>query len=983
MFPPAAFAQALGQVQGRVIDSQTGEPVFGVTVIVQGQNKFAQTDFDGKYQIQLEPGTYTLVYQMVGFESRTRSITIQPGQAINANVTMGTPAATQAEVVVTDRALNNTEASLLALQKKATNVSDGISAEAIKKSPDSNASDVVKRVTGISVVDGRFVFVRGLGERYSTTILNGAVLTSTEPDKRVVPLDLFPASLIKNIRVIKSFVPEETAEFSGGLVRIETKEYPDELEISLGLGLNWNSNTTYRTFKHVPYGGGNDYLGLGPNSITGFGSERWNVPGIADSGSEYFPFTEGTLYNRGIINLGAAQFNNEWDPKVDKAPIGTTLSFSIGDSFDLGDGKRFGYLYATYRKKDYQYIRKQEFRYSSLNLIGGGEWNPDFNYISGILNARQSDEYTESVLWGNNLNLAYQFAPNQQIYSKTFLSTNSEKKVNDVYGLYRGADDLDYVIQTTGYVAREVFAETLGGDHAIQILSDMRPHKLGWFINYTRAVRDEPDFRTRNWEVFPNSGNPLTRTANDGRRFYSLSEDVANTIHLDYELPYQQWSGLEAKLKLGYERVTREKEFTSRTFRYNRVSGADTTAEQWPTPGDFTFNPARLFAGEYTFSEAANVVNSYEAEQNNDIIFVQTDLPIIPKLRVITGFRSENSYQKVKTYKSDDIRGRALTDSCLPKDGKYFHPSIVESGLCPADNNGVGEDDKHDILPSLNVVYELTEKQNLRFAYGETLTRPDFRELSDFAFSPYFAADIEGGNPTLTRSYIHNYDFRWEYYMTPEEYAGIGVFYKNISQPIERVGQPASGDGSLTYTYINSERAYIQGIELDLRKAIIEQLFVKANAYLIESRVEVMSYAQRTLIATGQLSIYDRLATLAPTNIERPLQGQSDLVYNIGLEYFFDSEQTISAGAFYNYYGDRLTYVGAFFNGDVYERGTGIWDLVFTYEPTEQLSVKAAWKNIFDPSFEQYQENALFGSDVPFSSYKRGMDFSISASYKF
>ncbi len=918
----------------------------------------------------------------MGFENRVRQITVEPGQAVSVNVTMGTPASTEEEVLVTGRALNNTEASLLALQKKADNVSDGISAEAIKKSPDSNASDVVKRVTGISIIDDRFVFVRGLGERYSTTILNGTTLTSTEPDKRVVPLDLFPASLIKNIRIIKSFTPEETAEFSGGLVKIETKEYPDQMEIVFGAGIEWNSRTTGRTFLRVPYGGGNDYLGLGPNSITGLGSQSWEVPGLAGSTSEFFPFAQGSLYSQSIVNLGAAQFNNRWDPQRDKAPYGNTLSFSIGDSYSW-DGKRFGYLFSTYRKKDYQYIRKQEFRYAGLNLIGGGEWNPDFNYVSALINARQSDEYTESILWGNNLNLAYQFSPNQEIYSKTFLSTNSAKTVNDVYGVFRGAEDLDYVVQTTGYIAREIFSQTIGGNHAVQIASDMRPHKLSWHYNLTRAIRDEPDLRTRNWETGAGSGSPLSRTANDGRRFYSEAEDTARTLHLDYELPYNQWAGLEAKVKIGYERLDREKEFASRTFRYNKVSGADTVAELWPVPGDVTFNPARLISGEYSFSEAANVVNAYEAEQVKDTLFIQTDLPLMPKLRMIAGLRQENSYQKVKTFKGDDIQGRAITSSCLPSENKYIHPQLIEANICPADNNGVGEDDRLDILPALNLVYELTKKQNLRFAYGETVTRPDFREMSDFAFTPYFAADIEGGNPTLTRSYIHNYDFRWEYYMTPEEYAGIGIFYKNISQPIERVGQPAAGDGSLTYTYINSERATIKGIEFDVRKAILEQLFLKANLYVINSKVEVMSYTLRTLIATGQLSIYDRLATIAPTNLERPLQGQSDIVYNVGLDYYIDSDRTMLVGAYLNYYGDRLTYVGAFFNGDVYEKGQEVWDLVFTYEPTEQLSVKAAWKNIFDPSFEQYQENALFGSDVPFSSYKRGMDFSISASYKF
>ncbi|TGL10449.1 TonB-dependent receptor, partial [Leptospira levettii] len=191
-------AQSVGSVKGTIIDSENGEAVFGATIVVRSEKKFAKTDFDGRYSLDLPPGTYDVEYQMYGYGPQKRTITIVSGKSQNVNVTFG--AQVLETIEVKDRAQNNTESALLALQRKTGTVSDGISQEAIKKSPDASAGDVVKRVTGITLIGGKYVFVRGLGERYSNTLLNEVLIPSTEPDKRVVPLDLFPANMIKNIR---------------------------------------------------------------------------------------------------------------------------------------------------------------------------------------------------------------------------------------------------------------------------------------------------------------------------------------------------------------------------------------------------------------------------------------------------------------------------------------------------------------------------------------------------------------------------------------------------------------------------------------------------------------------------------------------------------------------------------------------------------------------------------------------------------------
>ncbi|GIX41680.1 MAG: TonB-dependent receptor [Leptospiraceae bacterium] len=974
------YAQNTSTVSGRVIDATTGEPIFGVTIVVREAGVFAQTDFDGKYTIQLPPGTHTILFQMIGYDTKSQTVTVQAGENISLNMVMGVQALQT--VLVEERALNNTEASLLALQKKSPTVSDGISQEAIKRSPDSTASDVIKRVTGISIIGGKYVFVRGLGERYSNTILNGSILPSPEPDKKVVPLDLFPAGLVKNIRVIKTFIPEDPGEFSGGIVKIETQEYPDEFTLNIGIGIEKNSITTHNEFKKLKSEGGNDYLGLGPNSITGLGSKRWDLLGIAGSLPDLIPLTGGSYgLTDQTVAYAFTSFDNNWSPRIIKAPYNYKFDFSIGDTTTFL-GKKFGYIYGLTYKKDYEKTKRQEYRWTSKNYLGGNNWIPDLYYISSVNQARLADYYEEKVLWGNNLNLAYKLNDNNQIYLKTFLATNSEKVFRESFAQKIDQDQQEFITNTSYYIAREIFSSTIGGDHGIKYIEEMKPHILKWHYNYARAVRDEPDRKNRLWLRKIGTNDPFLAQQGDGTRYYSFTEDETNTLHLDYELPYKQWADLEAKLKIGYETFQRDKNFKSKTYRYQNVRGV-TPLEVYPVPGELTLNTSQLLSGNYIVRQtSAGQNDSYKAEQTIDTFFLQTDLPIIPKLRVIGGFRQEENYQKVQTKKSTSLAlNNLIPIDCAPDGLEDLRPYLIEKGLC---NQGIGELDEVDILPSINVVYEFIKDQNLRIAYYETVARPDTRELSEFAFSPYFAGERIQGNSALKSSKIKNYDLRWEWYITAEEYIGIAYFEKFIKDPIEMIGQPATGAGERVFTYINSPKATIKGIEVDFRKDFYKYFRIELNLYSIKSEVEVMDPLTRELIAQGFFSIYDKRVSLAPTNLKRPLQGQSDLVYNLKFLYYFDESKKLGyVGLYYNYFSDRIVFAGSLGEPDIYEKGKGFWDLVASYNPAENLSIKASIKNLFNTSFETYQESNLGKYKLPYEKYNEGIDYSLSVSYKF
>ena len=942
-------AQANATVRGRIIDNDTAEPVYGVSIIVREAKVFAQTDFDGLYSLQLPPGKHTIVYQAVGFDTITRIVTLAPGQTLKQDFVLGVKVVEEEEVLVEGRSVDNTESAILAKQKKAASVSDGVSAEAIGKSPDSSAGDVLKRVTGISLIDDRFVFVRGLGERYSNTFLNDSLLPSPEPDKRVVPMDIFPAGLIKNIRVIKTFLPEDSGEFSGGLVKVETKEYPDKFLFKLGFGLGGNYNTTGKHFLSSGPRGGNEYLGID--------SGRRDLPSIMSGFPQQIPFVRGNQFGGipdTVINLGVASMNNDWKPKTITAPYDRSLSFSVGDTKTVGEKGRFGYMIGSSYKRKFRKRETKEFRYRALNPLNTNA--TDLTYLVP-LTSQDSVKYNENVLLGNNFNLTFEPVPGQRLFSKTLMAFQQDTFFRKAQGLVP-ENSIDFQSETAGYINRRIMSQTFGGKHAI---GGGQPHILSWNFNTSEAHRNQPDLKQSYWFRNSEEGrDPYRRGGSpDGTRFFSETKDIIKALSAKYEIPFKQWSGFQSKFKFGAMAQDRKKTFKSRTFD-NRDISANSNGELWPVPGEVTFHPVRFVNGNYRLEERTSDNSYYDAKQILQAYFGQVDMPLLAKFRFIGGARYEDSLQRVKTYNPYQEVYPEFT---------YLNP-------------GIGEIHNKDLLPSANFVWEATKKVNLRVAYTETVTRPDLRELSDFGFSTYFGEDRVFGNAELNRSYIHNYDFRWEWYLTASEYVGAGVFYKQISEPIETIGQPVGGASTLNYTFANADYGTIRGVEFDARKDI-GRFRLEANLFFIRSRVEIMSWFQKEMITNGIVDLKSRQAAYSPTNLERPLQGQSDFVYNIKAGYFFNDAKTVYLGLFYNIFGDRIEAVGAAGAPDTIEKSAGILDLVYQHTINDNFKLKGSIKNILDTRFKSTVKSELFNQEFLYRSYRKGVDYSFSMNYTF
>lgn len=979
-FPTQIFAQ--GSIRGTIIDSENGEPVFGATIVVRSEKKFAKTDFDGKYQLDLVPGDYEVEYQMYGYGPQKKKVTIKAGPPQTINITFGLQ--TLETVEVTDRAKNNTEASLLSLQRKSGTVSDGISAESIKKSPDSSAGDVVRRVTGITLIGGKYVFVRGLGERYSNTTVNDIFVPTTEPDKRVVPLDIFPASMLKNIRVMKTFSPEDPAEFSGGLVKIETQEYPDQFQMSLGLGLGYNKITTNRLFSSFDAG---DFFGR-PR-------EQDQLPGLISGLPSFLVFEPGSRFGGlppQLTNLAPLTFNQQWTPTVANADYDKSFSFSTGNTFKITEsGQRLGVFFGIQRGVEYRSRTEKQARYIP-NILGPIPV-PEATALQEI-QAQDATLYNKEVSSAVNLNLAYEFTKGQQIYQKNLFSVSSDTNVRDTTRGVNRIDNFQFVAQTNTFTARQIMNTVLGGDHAIQLGSMARPHKLDWNFGYSVANRDEPNLTTQVWrrqEPPPGPTQPFFRLANnpDGSRFFSESNDSVRQISLKYEIPFEQWDGLKSSLKIGTLNLDRFKDFRFREFnqRYNLGSGTR-PIDLWPIPGEISYNPTEYINNAATqqpnkvFFERQVEPNAYDAVQKLRANFAQFDMPIVNKFRFVGGARYEDSYQKVKTFVlKDQISGSNLDFGCR-FDEEQVRLAAIRSGLCPADNRGIGELSKKDLLPSMNFVWEFNKDMNLRFGLTQTVTRPDLRELSPFGFTPYFGADRIFGNPNLKRTYIHNYDVRWEYYLSPGEYVGVGAFVKQLSSPIEMVGFPVAGSISNRFSYTNAEQAILRGLEFDFRKEFMDRFRFETNFFFIRSRVDVIDWITLQYVRSGLIDQNSIVALFNPTTISRPLQGQSEFVYNLKLDTFLTNKKNQTIGVYYNFFGDRIYAVGANGTPDAIERGVGLTDIVYSNNIDDKLDIKVAAKNIFDTRFRVFQRDEITGEDKLFLAYRIGYTITAGVTYK-
>jgi len=781
-------AQAPGRITGRVLDAAQGVPLSGAIIEVIGTTplKSASTGIDGRYNLLGVPaGSHALRIRLIGYRPKmVTGVDLAAGAIITQDVTLDAETVQLQELTVTAASERGSVASALNEQRQSLNVVNAVTAEEISRSPDGDAAAAVQRVSGVTVQDGKFVFVRGLGERYTTTSLNGSRIPSTEPERKVVPLDLFPAALLEGISTSKTFTPDLPGDFSGAEVNIRTREFPAERQISMSVSTGFNTRATGRDLLR-PRNAGLEWLALG--------SRDRRLPGLIREAGNFNPSP-----TQSEVNTMVGQLRNAWSPVRGTGRMANSFGLSAGGS-DPVFGHPVGYLLSLSYSYD-QDVRDEQVRANALPLDTPGQ-------------VREIDRYEGqtgrgSVLWGGLVNLSTNLGTSSKLTTSTNYSRSAD---NDARFETGDSENLGQTLQVSRlrYVERSALSSQLAGEHQ---LGDR--HRLEWSTSYAKVTRDEPDrseiVYLLDTDPFGNALPPAWFSiANEGavRTFAELDEDNVQGA-LNYRLTFGSRSRPHA-LKVGalYRSTDRTADNRAYSISANLPRGEQELRPEeifdgrHTEPGDEVFRLTPLGQGGF-----------YTARDRLAAGYAMFQVFLSDRVEVVGGARVENSRVTVST---QPTIGAPVTT----------------------------EPEYTDVLPSLAVNISLTEKHLLRFAASQTLSRPEYRELAPVQYREVIGAENVLGNPDLRRALIQNFDIRWEWYPRATEVISIGGFYKRFEDPIEQVYLGTSGTRIISY--LNAESARNLGVELEVRKNLstlspaLLPWSVFANATFMDSKVTI------------------------------------------------------------------------------------------------------------------------------------------------
>ncbi|MFH0736877.1 MAG: TonB-dependent receptor [bacterium] len=780
------LAQNKGSFSGILTDESNNETLIGANVLIVGTSLGASTDLDGVFFVKGIPaGKYTVKFSFISYQTITvENVKIEEGKETKLNISLKPTTTEIGEVVITAELIKSTEGALLTIQKNSLSIVDGLSAELIGKNNSSDGTDILTRMTGVTISEGKFAFVRGIGDRYNNTMLNGANLPSTDPEKKSFSYDIFPASLIENILTSKTFTPDKPADFSGGLVEINTVEFPARFLLDVSTAGSYNTVSSMEDF--LTYNGGkSDYLGM-------------------DDGTRDIPSTINNTtvlrgnYSQDQLKEIGKSFSNTWKTKNITAPLNSSFKINVGDRYNIGDNI-FGYIASL--------------TYSNSAKSGQMEKN---NYtFEGPRYIYKGNNYTKSVMWGALLNLSYKFDQNHKISLKNIYNQSSDDETINYQGAYYYNPDYRNVTSLR-YVSRSLISSQVIGEHHLDVMNGLN---IDWNINYAHSKRNEPDARRYVYvrDLEDTEADLMFQLDQSlATRFFGNLEDQNIGAGVNFLIKPFESPEMPA-IKFGFLYDKKDRDFNARTFGFKNVPGGNFAMEQEL----LTHSIDEIFAAEnfgnnfIEITEITKPTDSYTSYQNVTGTYLMTDFRLFEKLKVVTGVRYEHSVQHLES--------KSLTGAPIKIEPTY-----------------------DDFLPSLNLTYSINEKMNLRAAFTKTLARPEFRELAPFTYFDFLANENVEGNINLKRAIVTNYDLRYEYYPSAGELLAVGLFYKSFKDPIEEVLISSSGFEP-TRSFQNADKANNYGLEIELRKSFLfissslDGLSFVGNLSLIKSEIEILS----------------------------------------------------------------------------------------------------------------------------------------------
>ncbi len=780
---------------------------------------------DGRYTLDLAPGSYELKIAMAGYQERMVKVEVRSSESPKVDIGLAMKAfADEVTVEANTNAVSSSAEAQLSARKGASVITDNIGADEMKANGDSDAASALARVTGLSIVDSQYVFVRGLGERYSNTTLAGSVIPTTEPDKKVVPLDLFPSGLIDSVQVAKTYSPDQSAEFAGGLVQVVPMKFPSRRVFDLSIGGQHSSTATGKSIPLSPLGN-RDYFGF-------------------DDGARALPasFPAGKIVRQGVYSPSAGflrdditatgrSLENRWSPVRKDGRAGQSFSAVFGDRFGkLGVVASLSQSYKeTYVEEDRRFFR-----------IGDGT---ELEAVSDY----KMQTATQKAQLGGVLSLALQFSPSNRISVENFY-THSGRDEGRLFQGPNTENNFIYRNERLQYIEEELLSTGLSGEHFFSSLSNSR---IDWRVNYARATRDEPDLRETLYQQNINGTGAflLSDESQSGFRMFNALEDDTLDISANWSV-LTAFSGRSAQFKFGGNHVKRTRDFSSRRFRF--IPNSTNTGGAIPI--NLSQAPEVLFASDnvgsiFRFNEETRPVDAYDGETKTTAGYGLLDIALSDRTRFVGGARVEGYDQQVNT----------------------FDPFGLFLGRISAQIKNT------DVYPGGNLIFSLKPDTNLRLSYSRTVNRPEFRELAAFEFTDVVGSRAVRGNPELSRALIQNVDARLEKISGGRDVLAISGFFKDFDSPIERV---VIAGAQPIVTYQNAQSARNLGVELEAARQFGSNLFLNLNYTFVDSTI-TLAPAQRTVQTSLERPLAGQSKNLFNAMAELTVRGVSARVlYN-------------------------------------------------------------------------------------------------------
>lgn len=923
-----------GTLRGTIIDLETGETLIGATVLVDGTSKGTITDFDGNYTLILEPGTYTIKISFISYETKVfPDVVIKADEVSILDANLGVATSELGEVVVEARLRRKTEAAMMVMQKKSASLLDGISSEQMSKLADSDAASALKRVTGVSVQGGKYVFVRGLGDRYTKITLNGAEIPGLDPEKNTVQMDIFPSNIIENIVVHKTFTPDLPGESTGGHVDVVTKDFPEKYTLMFSTSLGFNPQV-HLNDNFLSYDGGKtDWIGIddGTRDVPTEGQEALDEI-IANNSNQI----NTSSFSKTELNTISNSFNKNMDVKREKSFLDHSHKFAVGNQVNLA-GKPLGFNIALSYSRDYDYYSNGKY---SLNNDPNYDKNSN-QYTQPIPHISLADERgTENVALASLINMNYKLSNNHKLGIR-YIRNQSGKTVTRYRQGVFNYENTDAQDINLGFLERNFDSYQLHGKHVFPAANGL---VIKWLGSYTLMKQNEPDLRF--WTCLVDStthpDTPFRLKTNDTpARFYREMEEANLHAKVDFDLPVSMF-GTNTKIKFGGAYVYKDRDLSERKFALNYTTTLyDGDIEKYLTDRIYSENFSLLDgAYYYTADYESNLINSYTAYQAVLSEYAMIDIPL-EKFRIVTGLRVEQS----TTFVENKINSN---DAAYKK----------------------GEKTYNDFLPSLNCTYKPVDNMNVRFAVSQTIARPVFKEIGTDYYD-YKSSIFYTGNENLERSKILNGDLRWEYFPKSTDKFAVSFFYKSFENPIEQTLDISQAQ-NFKVLYINPKNATLYGTEIEMRKKLdfvsfLENFTVGGNFTYVISQVEKTK------------EVYDLEVAGDPDREEtRPMFGQAPWIVNAFLSYSHDS-LGLSSNIGFNVTGEKLYMITLGGTPYLYEQPGASLNWNISKQLGENWSIDFAVKNILDS--EYYAVYHYNTGDKYHLKYKSGRVFSFGFKY--